>query len=41
MIGDEKTLLIGFATSFLVVLLATPALIKVANAKRLFDEPDD
>jgi len=41
MIGDEKILLIGFITSFLVVLLATPALIKVANAKKLFDEPDD
>ncbi|CAN5344136.1 MraY family glycosyltransferase [soil metagenome] len=28
-------------TSFLVVLLATPALIKVAFLKRLFDEPGD
>lgn len=41
MIEDEKILIIGFITSFLVVLLATPALIKVANAKKLFDEPDD
>ncbi len=34
-------LLLTFLTSFLVVLLATPALIKVAFLKRLFDEPGD
>ena len=41
MLGNEKILLVGFITSFLIVLLATPALIKVANLKRLFDEPGD
>jgi len=41
MIGQEKILLLVFVTSFIVVLLATPALIKVANIKRLFDEPGD
>jgi len=30
-----------FFTSFFVVLLSTPALIRVALLKRLFDEPDD
>lgn len=30
-----------FLTSFFVVLLSTPALIKVAELKRLFDEPDE
>lgn len=30
-----------FATAFIVVLYATPALIKVAILKRLFDEPSD
>lgn len=30
-----------FLTSFFVVLLSTPSLIKVALLKRLFDEPDD
>lgn len=30
-----------FLTSFFVVLLSTPALIKVALLKRLFDEPDE
>ncbi len=34
-------LLLTFLTAFLVVLLATPALIKVAFLKRLFDEPGD
>jgi len=41
MIGEEKILLVGFVTSFLVVLLATPALIKVAKKKMLVDEPDE
>ncbi|MBN4072255.1 undecaprenyl/decaprenyl-phosphate alpha-N-acetylglucosaminyl 1-phosphate transferase [Flavobacteriales bacterium AH-315-E23] len=41
MIGEEKILLVGFVTSFLVVLLATPALIKVAEKKMLVDEPDE
>ena len=34
-------LFFSLLTSFLVVLLATPALIKVAFLKRLFDEPGD
>jgi len=34
-------LFLTLLTSFLVVLLATPALIKVAFLKRLFDEPGD
>lgn len=34
-------LILTLLTSFLVVLLATPALIKVAFLKRLFDEPGD
>lgn len=34
-------LFLSLFTSFLVVLLATPALIKVAFLKRLFDEPGD
>ncbi len=33
--------LLIFATSFMVVLLSTPALIKVAILKRLFDEPKE
>lgn len=41
MIGEEKILLVGFVTSFLVVLLSTPALINVAVKKMLVDEPDD
>ena len=41
MIGEEKILLVGFVTSFLVVLLTTPALIKVAKKKMLVDEPDE
>jgi len=40
MVGD-KILLLGFITSFLVVLLATPSLIKVAKLKHLVDEPGD
>lgn len=34
-------LVLAFLTSFVVVLLATPALIKVSYLKRLVDEPDD
>lgn len=34
-------LFLTFLTAFIVVLLATPALIKVAFLKRLFDEPGD
>lgn len=34
-------LVLAFLTSFTVVLLATPALIKVSYLKRLVDEPDD
>ena len=41
MLGQEKILLVGFVTSFLVVLLSTPALITGANMKRLFDEPGE
>ena len=41
MIGEEKILLVGFVTSFLVVLLSTPALINVAVKKMLVDEPDE
>ncbi len=40
MVGD-KILFLGFITSFLVVLLATPSLIKVAKLKHLVDEPGD
>ncbi len=40
MVGD-KILLLGFITSFLVVLLATPSLIKVAKLKHLVDEPGE
>jgi UDP-GlcNAc:undecaprenyl-phosphate GlcNAc-1-phosphate transferase len=35
------TIILTFFTAFFVVLLATPALIKVAILKRLFDEPGD
>ena len=35
------TFLLIFATAFFVVLLATPALIRVAILKRLFDEPKE
>jgi UDP-GlcNAc:undecaprenyl-phosphate GlcNAc-1-phosphate transferase len=34
-------IILTFLTAFFVVLLATPALIKVAILKRLFDEPGD
>lgn len=34
-------LLFGFATSFVIVLFATPVLIKVAKLKHLVDEPGD
>jgi UDP-N-acetylmuramyl pentapeptide phosphotransferase/UDP-N-acetylglucosamine-1-phosphate transferase len=40
MVGD-KILWLGFLTSFLVVILATPSLIKVAKLKHLVDEPGD
>ena len=40
MVGD-KILFLGFITSFLVVLLATPSLIKVAKLKHLVDEPGE
>ena len=40
MIGD-KIIWLGFITSFLVVLLATPSLIKVAKLKHLVDEPGE
>ena len=36
-----EILILVFATSFLVVLLSTPSLIKVAILKRLFDAPGD
>ena len=36
-----KEIILGFITSFFVVLLATPSLIKVAKLKRLVDEPGD
>lgn len=36
-----KVLVLVFLTSFFVVLLSVPSLIKVALLKRLFDEPDD
>lgn len=35
------TLLLVFTTAFLIVLLSTPSLIKVAILKRLFDEPGE
>ena len=34
-------IILGFITSFLIVLLATPSLIKVAKLKRLVDEPSE
>lgn len=40
MAGD-KVLILGFITSFFVVLLATPSLIKVAKLKHLVDEPGE
>jgi UDP-N-acetylmuramyl pentapeptide phosphotransferase/UDP-N-acetylglucosamine-1-phosphate transferase len=36
-----KELVLGFLSSFLLVLLATPSLIKVAKMKHLVDEPGD
>jgi UDP-N-acetylmuramyl pentapeptide phosphotransferase/UDP-N-acetylglucosamine-1-phosphate transferase len=39
--GEEKILLVAFVTSFIIVLLSTPALIKVADLKRLYDEPGE
>jgi UDP-GlcNAc:undecaprenyl-phosphate GlcNAc-1-phosphate transferase len=36
-----EIIILTFFTAFFVVLLATPALIKVAILKRLFDEPGD
>lgn len=36
-----KEIVLGFITSFLVVLLATPSLIKVAKMKHLVDEPKE
>lgn len=36
-----KEIILGFITSFFVVLLATPSLIKVAKMKRLVDEPTE
>ncbi len=36
-----KEIILGFITSFFVVLLATPSLIKVAKMKRLVDEPKE
>lgn len=37
----DSILTMGFITSFLVVLLATPSLIKVAKLKHLVDEPGE
>ncbi|MBL4623849.1 MAG: undecaprenyl/decaprenyl-phosphate alpha-N-acetylglucosaminyl 1-phosphate transferase, partial [Flavobacteriales bacterium] len=34
------TILLGFATSFVIVLLSLPSLIQIAFLKRLVDEPD-
>lgn len=36
-----KEIILGFITSFFVVLLATPSLIKVAKMKHLVDEPTE
>jgi len=38
---NVKEIILGFITSFFVVLLATPSLIKVAKMKRLVDEPTE
>ncbi len=38
---DTGILVMGFLTSFFVVLLATPSLIKVAKIKHLVDEPGE
>ncbi len=36
-----EVIILGFLTSFIVVLLSTPSLIKVAHLKSLVDEPGD
>jgi UDP-N-acetylmuramyl pentapeptide phosphotransferase/UDP-N-acetylglucosamine-1-phosphate transferase len=36
-----KEIVLGFATSFFVVLLTTPSLIKVAKMKKLVDDPNE
>ena len=36
-----KEIVLGFVTSFFVVLLATPSLIKVAKMKKLVDDPNE
>ena len=36
-----KEIILGFITSFFVVLLATPSLIKVAKMKHLVDDPKE
>lgn len=36
-----KEIILGFVTSFFVVLLATPSLIKVAKLKKLVDDPNE
>ncbi len=41
MTGIDRDLLLAFATAFLLVLVATPSLIKVAKLKHLVDEPGD
>lgn len=38
---NASILILGFVTSFFVVLLATPSLIKVAKLKHLVDEPGE
>lgn len=38
---NESHYILGFLTAFLVVILATPALIKVAKMKHLVDEPGE
>ncbi|MFZ5551681.1 MAG: glycosyltransferase family 4 protein [Bacteroidota bacterium] len=38
---NDSHFILGFLTSFLVVILATPALIKVAKMKHLVDEPGE
>lgn len=41
MTDSSYIIFFGFLTSFAIVLLSTPSLIKVAFMKRLVDEPDD
>lgn len=36
-----EVIILGFLTSFIIVLLSTPSLIKVAHMKNLVDEPGD